>query len=57
MSVKINKYDITMANHYDITMVNDDARYARFEITMDNDVASDITMHNDITLCTYHGVT
>ncbi len=41
--VEINQYAITMATHYDITI--------------GNDVGSDVTMSNDIAMCTYHGCT
>ncbi len=54
--------DITITTHYDITMGNDDANDTHCEIIMGNDVVKDIyicdfTMSNNISTCTYHGIT
>ncbi len=47
---EINQYDITMATlyaHYEITICNDVAR----------DIQCDVTMSNEVTMCTYHYIT
>ncbi len=53
--MEINQYDIMMVTHYDITMGNNVTRDTH-EITMGNDIARDIhcdiTMSNDIAMCT-----
>ncbi len=53
--VAINQYDITMATHYNITMGNDVSRDTHCNIA--TDIYCDITLSNDVAICTYHGIT
>ncbi len=48
-----------MVAHYDITMGNGIAKDARCEVTLGNHakgIHCDVTMSNDISMCTYHGI-